>query len=349
MTTKKLMLATLLAAAFAPALAAELDEQASQSRVERRIVTHVGDPAPLARNRSIKNAPYSAQAVTERVQTLADGNQITSKHTNVSYRDSAGRTRQDVRDEKGELRAITIHDPVAGASYVLHPEDKTATKVALNPAGVRAAAQAARAAGEAGRAMSAAQREEIRARIEQMRRDGKLPTVERRTGPNGEEIVIRRVEHGGNGNGKEDVRVRVEQSVIEGTRDQGTRLAPLTDAFRDNKWASRGTTKDLGTKDFDGVKAEGKLRSYEIPAGEAGNRNAIVVSNETWYSPELQITVYTRHSDPRNGETIYRLEGLKREEPAAALFTVPSDYTVRDVVADATRRLQQKAPEAKPQ
>jgi hypothetical protein len=28
---------------------------------------------------------------------------------------------------------------------------------------------------------------------------------------------------------------------------------------------------------------------------------------------------------------------------------VPSDYPVRDVVADATRRLQQKAPEAKPQ
>ena len=74
------------------------------------------------------------------------------------------------------------------------------------------------------------------------------------------------------------------------------------------------------------------MRSYEIPAGEMGNRNPIVVSHETWYSPELQVTVYTKHSDPRSGDNTYRLENLKREEPAAALFAVPSDYTVKDAM-----------------
>jgi hypothetical protein len=27
---------------------------------------------------------------------------------------------------------------------------------------------------------------------------------------------------------------------------------------------------------------------------------------------------------------VFRLENVKREEPAAALFTVPADYTVRE-------------------
>src|ERR1044072_3017465 len=43
----------------------------------------------------VKGAPYSAQAVTESVQTLADGNRIVRKTTASVYRDSEGRTRQD--------------------------------------------------------------------------------------------------------------------------------------------------------------------------------------------------------------------------------------------------------------
>ncbi|HEX4858673.1 MAG TPA: hypothetical protein VFV17_06610, partial [Usitatibacteraceae bacterium] len=90
------------------------------------------------------------------------------------------------------------------------------------------------------------------------------------------------------------------------------------------------TSSSLGTKDFDGVRAEGKSLSYSIPAGEIGNRNAIVVTTETWFSPELQATVYSRHSDPRSGETVYRMSAIKRSEPAASLFTVPDGYVVKD-------------------
>jgi hypothetical protein len=42
------------------------------------------------------------------------------------------------------------------------------------------------------------------------------------------------------------------------------------------------------------------------------------------------VTVYTKHSDPRSGDAVFRLENLKREEPAASLFSVPSDYTVKE-------------------
>ena len=132
-----------------------------------------------------------------------------------------------------------------------------------------------------------------------------------------------------------------------GSREIAARLGPLAGAMADMKWASKATTKDLGTRDIEGIKAEGKLRSYEIPAGEIGNRNPIVVSDETWYSPELQVTLLSKHSDPRVGESAYRLAGIKREEPAAALFAVPSDYTVKDVMANVTRMLEKKAPETK--
>ena len=85
------------------------------------------------------------------------------------------------------------------------------------------------------------------------------------------------------------------------------------------------------------MKANGRQRSYDIPAGEIGNRSAISVSSETWTSPDLQIMVYHKHSDPRSGDVVYRVENLKRDEPAPALFTVPSDYTVKDAMATAKR------------
>jgi len=91
----------------------------------------------------------------------------------------------------------------------------------------------------------------------------------------------------------------------------------------------KGVTTSLGTKDFDGVKAEGKSTTWTIPAGEIGNRNAITVMRETWYSPELQVTVYTRHSDPRTGESVYRLASIRRGEPSPELFKVPDDYKMR--------------------
>lgn len=330
MKTKQLVLAVLLASLALPVLA---DEGQAVTAHTTRIVTRdgsfqVGDGG--FRTGSMKNAPYSAQTVTERQQNLPDGNQIADRHTAMVYRDSAGRTRQEVSDAKGELKVVTIHDPVAGATWILKPQDRTATKIARP-------AEAGRKAGEA-----------ARAHIEQMRKDGTLPSVERHKLADGsEEIIVKRVVRA-DGEARhemqENVRVQVSKALEANgaaLRDMQTRLAPLTaGAFGDMKWASKATTKDLGTRDFNGIKAEGKLRSYEIPAGEIGNRNPIVVSDETWYAPDLQVTVYTRHSDPRSGDTVFRLDNLKREEPAASLFSVPSDYTVKEPLAKLAEKVQ---------
>jgi len=37
----------------------------------------------------------------------------------------------------------------------------------------------------------------------------------------------------------------------------------------------------------------------------------------------------TRHSDPRFGESTYRLTNIDRSEPAKSLFEVPADYTLK--------------------
>ncbi len=37
----------------------------------------------------------------------------------------------------------------------------------------------------------------------------------------------------------------------------------------------------------------------------------------------------TRHSDPRTGESIYRLAAIKRAEPSPDLFKVPEGYTLK--------------------
>jgi hypothetical protein len=91
-----------------------------------------------------------------------------------------------------------------------------------------------------------------------------------------------------------------------------------------------GVTAALGTRDIEGVRAEGKSTTWTIAAGRIGNRDPIKVVSESWYSPDLQVTVYSRYSDPRTGEAIYRLAAVKRAPPDAALFQVPAGYEVRD-------------------
>ena len=100
--------------------------------------------------------------------------------------------------------------------------------------------------------------------------------------------------------------------------------------FESTARLGKGTTTSLGMKDFDGVKAEGKSTVWTIAAGEIGNKNPIQVTSESWYSPDLKVTVYSRYHDPRTGESLYRLAGIRRAEPARDLFTVPPDYQTRE-------------------
>jgi len=313
MPTKPLILALLLSSIAAPVLAEETTGPEPKGHLEIRpdgttimrasSITVAPDGTLIARMQPVRNAPYSAHAIRERQQALADGNQINDRRRPTAYyRDSAGRTRQEIVNDQGELQTVTINDPVANLTWILKPRERVAIRIDRNrPA-------------------------------KQMRNNGTMQPVERRNTPDGmDEVIVRRVERinpEAHQRTQEDVRIQVPKASAD--NGLGMRLAPLANAIDDAKWSAKTVTKDLGTRDFGGIRAEGKLRSYEIPAGAIGNRNPIVVSDETWTAPDLQVTVYTKHSDPRSGDVVFRLENVKREEPAAALFTVPADYTMRE-------------------
>jgi hypothetical protein len=91
-----------------------------------------------------------------------------------------------------------------------------------------------------------------------------------------------------------------------------------------------GEEQSLGTQLVEGVEATGTRVVHDIPAGSIGNEKAIEIVHERWYSPELQTVVLSRRSDPRFGETVYRLTNIQRTEPDHALFAVPEGYKVED-------------------
>ena len=156
----------------------------------------------------------------------------------------------------------------------------------------------------------------------------------------------------GDGTRREEIRVQVVRS---GDKDLTVPLVPLppmpptaraplppipptppmplagmeTMRFESISRLGKGVTTQLGAKDFDGVRAEGRSTVWTIPAGEIGNRNPIMVTSEAWYSPDLKVTVYSRYHDPRTGESIYRLANIRRAEPAKTLFTVPEGYDAK--------------------
>ncbi len=353
MNTKHILIAALLAGAFAPAIANTAPMQLQIAAFDSLDADDHGGPAEagqreIKRDRFIigpnighmphmdhesfggavvqmhgkvvKNAPYSAEVVSEQQQNLSDGNQIVNKSSSMSYRDSAGRTRQEIRDAGGVLRTVTINDPVEGTTYILHPEAKTATKI--GPRGEIARIARDKARDEMRREMRTEARDEIRKEMRrEMRKDGD------------ERIIVKRIERAerperpldGEARQKirEEVRIRVAKDMADGPQMAGMeRIGPMiAGAFGDRKWSSKATLKELGTKEIDGIKAQGKVKGYEIPAAES------------WYAPDLQVTLMTKRSDPRTGERTWRMSNIKRDEPAAALFTVPSDYAVKDVMA----------------
>lgn len=205
--------------------------------------------------KTVKGAPYQAEALTEVVQALADGNRIVRKSSSPVYRDGDGRVRREhVLAAFGPFtpskapRNVFIHDPVARADYVLDVDRREARK--LSP-----------------------------------------PTSD------------------------------------EGHRWKGR------GELREAKAAPDEKTESLGTRTIEGMEATGTRTTITLAAGEVGNEKPIEIVHERWYSPDLQVVVLSRHSDPRMGETTYRLTNVSRTEPDKTLFDVPEGYTLTDAPA----------------
>ena len=105
-----------------------------------------------------KNAPYSAEAVTESTQLLADGNRIVTKSASRVFRDGEARTRREQLNQAGtDAVNITISDPVAGNTYILDPATHVAFRngfIMTTPTGVATATFSARGRGGGGAVLS---------------------------------------------------------------------------------------------------------------------------------------------------------------------------------------------------
>ena len=102
--------------------------------VDPGVTPKVTESAPIAVT-PVKNAPFSAQAVTEFTQTLGDGNRIERSYQSSVARDSRGRTRREeeialigplASANAGVPRLVTIVDPDSGTSYTLDDDQRVA-------------------------------------------------------------------------------------------------------------------------------------------------------------------------------------------------------------------------------
>jgi hypothetical protein len=262
----------------------------------------------------VKGAPYSGQAVTETTQTLGDGNRIVNRSTASVYRDKEGRTRREqtitaIGPLAGQMpEAIFISDPVAGVSYILEPNSHIARKMTpmrfefkLNTDGGKPI------------------------------RDGKREIL---TGP--PEAGTFQVGVAGGSPGPVGVAgggpgpVTIAGGGPGPITIAGGSPGPGITMELQNFQVNNGKEESLGKQTIEGIEAEGVRTTITIPAGEIGNEGPIEIISERWYSPELQTVVMTRHSDPRFGETVYRLTNISRTEPNASLFQVPADYKITD-------------------
>ena len=316
--------AGLLSLAFATAAFGQQPQQPQQGEgvvIKQRVMQGLeGGPPPPDANfvfvasesfggKVVKGAPYSAEAVTETIQTLADGNRIVNRITSQVYRDSEGRTRRE-QTLKGlgilgageePLQTIFINDPVAGVTYALDSRSHTAHK-------------------------SVPFRFEL----------GGKPGVE------GQHFDLKVTP------GTATVAGTTRSLILTTPMGAGPTTAPLPPPDPDHftmRTEAGGVAsytfkrmgpnpnevkEQLGKQIIEGVEAEGTRTTVTIPAGEIGNERPIEIVNERWYSPELQLMVMTRQSDPRTGETTYKLTNINRTEPAKSLFEVPSGYTVKE-------------------
>lgn len=88
------------------------------------------------------------------------------------------------------------------------------------------------------------------------------------------------------------------------------------------------TRERLESDFFEGILVEKTRAVFTVAAGEFDNEQPLLITQEQWYSPELQVVVFLSHNDPRFGETIFRLTNIVRGEPESSLFAPPSDYGI---------------------
>ena len=349
----------------------------------------------------VRNAPFSAEAISESVQILFDGNRIMQSMKTRLYRDGEGRFRRDELPKPVGIgsfvdvpQMIFILDPVAGFKFYLNPETKTVRQSALKKVDVKKPPRLERPKFDAAKneqeiakveqelarteqdlkrlesefeklKQDAGYQETERVRLEIARRKKaiearkaklKLLKQQNKTGKQRDELfdkvnrslqiadknktVSQSASSESTNNSSSSVSEN-EKPTKEASQTtpikKATKAVPSKIAVNPNEANNpalpvfpKGEVKNesLGTRKIEGVEAEGVRLTTTVAAGSIGNERPIEIVYERWYSKDLQLIVFSKYSDPRFGEQTYRVMNIKREEPDAALFTLPADYKI---------------------
>jgi hypothetical protein len=87
----------------------------------------------------------------------------------------------------------------------------------------------------------------------------------------------------------------------------------------------------LGTRNIQGLRAEGTRSSYTVPIGRDQNDKPYVVVHESWYSPKLKIVILETNDDSSSGNTRNELIEINLGEPDTKQYRPPADYVIHDV------------------
>jgi len=121
-----------------------------------------------------------------------------------------------------------------------------------------------------------------------------------------------------------------EKALNESKEQQGNAVTITSEGPNGRVYSLKrsGAEESLGSQVVNGVMADGKRFTSTIPAGDFGNDRPIQTVTESWYSPELHITILFKRSDPRDGDVVTQYTNIQRAEPNAALFQLPAGYTL---------------------
>src|SRR3984893_7990373 len=100
-------------------------------------------------------------------------------------------------------------------------------------------------------------------------------------------------------------------------------------------FGDEGSAEKLGAQNMEGVSATGTRFTHTIPAGQLGNDQPLQLVTERWYSSEIHLTVFLKRSDPMTGTKTLKVTDIPREEPDPAMFNVPADYAVQEMMVPA--------------
>lgn len=84
------------------------------------------------------------------------------------------------------------------------------------------------------------------------------------------------------------------------------------------------SNESLGTQVIEGVTCEGRRTKTTYPVGAIGNDRPLVVTTESWWQPELRMTVLLKDRDPRSGDRTVQMKNISRVEPEYSLFQAAS-------------------------